>query len=45
MGGSAREWTTVLDENIVPGSGYTLDLVMTKWLEPSVIIGYEVFVR
>lgn len=45
MGGTAREWTTLLQENIVPGSEYTLDLVMTKFEDPSVVIGYEVFVR
>ncbi|MDX1502667.1 MAG: hypothetical protein R3325_09915 [Thermoanaerobaculia bacterium] len=45
MGGSAREWTTVLDENIVPGSRYVLELAMTKWQDPAVVIGYEVFVR
>ncbi len=45
MGGSAREWTTVLDEDIVPGSEYSLDLVMSKWQDPDVVILYEVFVR
>ena len=45
MGGVTREWTMVLDENIVPGSRYSLDLVMTKFEEPSVVIAYDVFVR
>lgn len=35
----------VLDEDIVPGSDYTLHLAMTKWQEPAVLIGYDVFVR
>ena len=35
----------ILDEDIVPGSDYTLELAMTKWEDPSVVIAYNVFVR
>ena len=45
MGGSAREWTRVLDEDLEPGSTVQLDIVMTKFLDPAVSIGWAVRVE
>ena len=45
MGGSAREWTRVLDEDLVPGSPVQLDIVLTKFGAPSVDIGWAVRVE
>ncbi|MCH8109153.1 MAG: hypothetical protein IIB15_03405 [Chloroflexi bacterium] len=42
MGGSAREWSTVISSDIVPGSQVELRLVMTKFGPPGVRIAYEV---
>ena len=42
MGGSAREWSTVISAGGVPGGKLRLRLVMTKFGSPSVRIGYEI---
>lgn len=45
MGGSAREWSTVLPSDLVPGTALELHLVMTKFDRPGVLIAYEVRVE
>jgi hypothetical protein len=45
VGGVAREWTTVLDTELTPGSSYALDLIMTKHEPPDVDIAYDLTVR
>ena len=42
MGGSARTWTTVLPDNLAPGTEIELRLVMTKFGPPAVDIDYEI---
>ena len=42
MGGTAREWTAITPSDLVPGSEMHLRVVMTKFGEPAVRIGYEV---
>ncbi len=42
MGGTAREWTAIIPSDVVPGSEMQLRVVMTKFGEPAVRIGYEV---
>ena len=42
MGGTAREWTAIIPSEVVPGSQMELRVVMTKFGEPAVRIGYEV---
>ncbi len=45
MGGAAREWTRSLSTEILPGSVYTLDLVMTKHEPPDVDFAFDLTVR
>lgn len=45
MGGSAREWSTVLPSGLVAGGTFELRLVMTKFDAPAVSIAYEVRVE
>ena len=42
MGGSAQEWGTLLPGELAPGSEVVLNLVMTKFGQPSARIGYEI---
>jgi len=42
IGGAPRRWERTLPVDLVAGSGLRLRLVMTKWQDPSVRIGYEV---
>ena len=42
MGGSARDWTTDLDEAHVPGGGFSIRLVMTKHDLPAVQIAWQI---
>ncbi|MCH7737735.1 MAG: hypothetical protein IH872_10100 [Chloroflexi bacterium] len=42
MGGSAREWSTIIDTESVLGGTVQLRLVMTKFGSPDVRIGYEI---
>ncbi len=42
MGGSAQEWGTVLNSDLVPDGQLNLNLVMTKFTPPDVRIAYEV---
>ncbi len=34
-------WSRILSENILPGSELLIDLTMTKFLAPDVVIAYE----
>ena len=45
MGGSAREWSTNIEDGLVPGSAIDLRLVMTNFNPEIVTIGYEVVLR
>ncbi len=45
MGGTAREWTTIIPSDVVPGSEMQLRVVMTKFGAPAVRIGYEVLLE
>ncbi len=45
MGGSAHEWIGILPANLEPGGSLLLDLTMTKFEAPDVMIGYEVRVE
>jgi hypothetical protein len=45
VGGSAQEWSTNIDDGVVPGSPIELSLVMTNFNSEIVTIGYKVVVR
>ncbi|MCH9647008.1 MAG: hypothetical protein K0U98_02150 [Deltaproteobacteria bacterium] len=45
MGGSAHEWIGILPADLEPGGSLLVDLTMTKFLEPDVMIGYEIRVE
>ena len=45
MGGVAREWTRTLATEILPGSTYSLDFIMTKHEPPDVDIAFDLSVR
>ncbi len=45
MGGSAHEWSGVLPSDLEPGGSLLVDLTMTKFLAPDVVIGYEIRVE
>ena len=38
-------WIRILPENIIPGSELLIDLTMTKFLAPDVVIAYELRVE
>ena len=45
MGGSAREWTVILADDLVPGSEVEIRLVLTKFGGPNVSLTYELALR
>ncbi len=45
MGGSAREWSTNIEDDLVPGSPIEMRLVMTNFGSEIVTIGYLVVLR
>ncbi len=42
MGGSAREWSTIIEDGLEPGSPIEMRLVMTNFGSEIVTIGYLV---
>ena len=45
MGGSAQEWSTNIEDGLVPGSPVEMRLVMTNFSSEIVTVGYKVVVR
>ena len=45
MGGSAHEWIGTLPSDLEPGGTLLVDLTMTKFQPPDVVIGYEIRVE
>ncbi len=45
MGGSAHEWIGTLPADLEPGGSLLVDLTMTKFQAPDVVIGYEIRVE
>ena len=45
MGGSAHLWSRVLPDDIIAGSTLLIDLTMTKFEAPDVVIAYELRVE
>ncbi|GEM_PF-3295849 len=45
MGGSAREWSTDIEDGLKPGSPIEMRLVMTNFGSEIVTIGYVVVLR
>ncbi len=45
MGGTAREWAATIPSDVVPEGEMQLRVVMTKFGEPAVRIGYELLLE